>query len=169
MKAVPFSRISDLEDGLMLCHLRSEILLMVVRHLFESGLGHRAGISEHEIAALSEAAINATEAARQHRDAFYAAIEADHRLEVEPKSPEPERPSFRDVEDAVVKCGTQIEIAASVAEAHLTDAGEVALDEVNKRVLLETVLQARDAVWKMQEEFEEALRADNEARRRAAA
>ncbi|KTQ92659.1 hypothetical protein NS226_15320 [Aureimonas ureilytica] len=142
---------------------------MVVRHLFESGLGHRAGISEHEIAALSEAAINATEAARLHRDAFYAAIEADQQPEAKPSPPEAARPSFREVEDAVVKCGTQIEIAASVAEAHLTDAGEVALDAVNKRVLLETVLQARDAVWKMQEEFEGALRADNEARRRAAA
>ncbi len=142
---------------------------MVVRLLFETGRGHRAGISEHEIAALSEAALDATEAARRHRDAFYAAIEADQQPEAKPSPPEAARSSFRDVEDAVVKCGTQIEIAASVAEAHLTDAGDVALDEVNKRVLLETVLQARDAVWKMQEEFEGALRADNEARRRAAA
>ncbi|WP_062223101.1 hypothetical protein [Aureimonas sp. D3] len=169
MKAVPFSRISDLEDGVTFFHLRSEILLMVVRHLFESNLKLRTGVSENEIAALLEAALNATEAARRHRDAFYDAIVAEHQLDVGPKPPEAARPSFREVEDAVVKCGTQIEIAASVAEAHLTDAGEVALDEVNKRALLETVLQARDAVWKMQEEFEGALRADNEARRRAAA
>ena len=78
MMHVPFSAVSDLEDTLVRCHLSSEILLMVVRLIFETSRPHGAELTADETAALSQAAFDAADAARKHRDAYYVLTKAVH-------------------------------------------------------------------------------------------